>query len=174
MSVRTQAPIAVLLGLALAACQPQGGGSEATAAYDAPDFSTMNEAYDAAVNAGDAEAMGMLYAEDAVSMPPNAPSLVGRAAIVADAAEDFAGMEANLTSQYEGHHLMGDMVVEWGSYSFGATVGETGMEIQDDGKYVAIYQRQPDGSWQIVRDIWNSNSPIPGMEGEAESEGESE
>jgi ketosteroid isomerase-like protein len=32
---------------------------------------------------------------------------------------------------------------------------------------VAIWKLQPDGSWQIVRDIWNANTP-PAMGGESE------
>jgi ketosteroid isomerase-like protein len=127
----------------------------------------MNEAYAAATNAGDAEAMGMLYAVDAVSMPPNASSLVGRAAIVADAAEDFATMTANLSSSTEGHYLMGDMAVDWGTYLFTGALKDSDITFTQEGKYVAIWQLQPDGSWQIVRDIWNSNTP-PAMEGESE------
>jgi ketosteroid isomerase-like protein len=127
----------------------------------------MNEAYDAATNAGDAEAMGMLFAVDAVSMPPNASPLAGRAAIIADAAEDFAAMTVNLSSSSEGHYLMGDMAVDWGTYLFAGTLKDSGIAVTEEGKYVAIWKAQPDGSWQIVRDIWNSSIPFA-MEGEPE------
>lgn len=167
------ASFALIAGLTLAACQPRDTETAAESEYGMPDFAAMNEVYDAATNAGDAEAMGMLYAGDAVSMPPNASSLVGRAAIVADAAADFAIMTANLSSNTEGHYLMGDMAVDWGTYLFTGTVEDSDITITDDGKYVAIWKLQPDGSWQIVRDIWNSNTPLA-MEGEAAMEGESE
>lgn len=160
MRTCSTAPITLALGMLLAACQPQGSESEAAAdaEYDAPDFAAMNEAYGAAISSGDAEALGMLYAEEAVSMPPNEPSLVGRPAIVADAAENFAAMSSSLASQSEGSYLMDDLAVEWGTYSFSGTMVDSDVTVSQDGKYVAIYERQADGSWKIVRDIWNANA----------------
>ncbi|MEJ2338160.1 MAG: nuclear transport factor 2 family protein [Gemmatimonadales bacterium] len=173
MKTRFTAPFAIIAGLMLAACQPRDTETATESEYGMPDFAAMNEAYDAATNAGDAEAMGMLYAVDAVSMPPNAASLVGRAAIVADAAADFEIMTANLSSNTEGHYLMGDMAVDWGTYLFTGTFEDSDVTVTEEGKYVAIWKAQPDGSWQIVRDIWNSNTPAA-MEDEAPMEGESE
>ncbi len=91
-------------------------------------------------------------------MPPNEPPLVGRAAIVADAAEDFAAMSSSLTSQSEGSYVMGGLAVEWGTYSFSGTMVDSDVTVSEDGKYVAIFERQADGSWKIVRDIWNANA----------------
>jgi ketosteroid isomerase-like protein len=31
---------------------------------------------------------------------------------------------------------------------------------QESGKYVVILQKQPDGSWLVVVDIWNSDLPL--------------
>ena len=91
-------------------------------------------------------------------MPPNEPPLVGRAAIVADAAENFTAMSSSLTSHSEGSYVMGDLAVEWGTYSFSGTMVDSDVTVSQDGKYVAIYERQADGSWKIVRDIWNANA----------------
>lgn len=167
MRTRFTTSFALIAGLTLAACQPRDTDTAADAQYGTPDFALMNEAYAAATNAGDAEALGMLYAVDAVSMPPNAPSLVGRAAIIADAAENFAAMTANLNSSSEGHYLMGDMAIDWGTYLFAGTPKDSDITFEQEGKYVAIWKLQPDGSWQIVRDIWNSNTP-PAMGGQSE------
>ena len=43
--------------------------------------------------------------------------------------------------------------------------------IQDHGKFIEIRRKQPDGSWLISRDIFNSDLPLPSAEGE-HSEGE--
>ncbi len=167
MRIRFTTSFALIAGLTLAACQPRDTETAADVQVETPDFALMNEAYDAATNAGDAEAMGMLYAGDAVSMPPNASSLVGRAAIVADAAEDFVAMTSDLNSISEGHYLMGDLAVDWGTYRFTGALKDSDITFTQEGKYVAIWKLQPDGSWQIVRDIWNSNTP-PAVEGESE------
>lgn len=161
--------LALIVGLTVAACQPRAPETGADDDREAPDFAAMNEAYDAAMNAGDAAAMGMLYAVDAVSMPPNASPLIGRSAIVADAAQDLAAMVADLESRSEGHYLIGDMAVEWGTYRFAGMLRESDVTVTEEGKYVAIWKQQPDGSWQIVRDIWNSNSP-QAMEDENDAE----
>ncbi len=170
MRRHSTAPITLALGMLLAACQPQAETEAAAEAeYDAPDFAAMNEAYDAAISSGDTEAFGMFYAEDAVSMPPNEPPLVGRPAIVAYAAEDFAAMSGSLASQSEGSYVMGGVAVEWGTYSFSGAMVDSDVTVSEDGKYVAIWERQADGSWRIVRDIWNLNAaPQTAMDEEEE------
>jgi ketosteroid isomerase-like protein len=37
-----------------------------------------------------------------------------------------------------------------------ATFGET----TDKGKYVTIWRKQPDGSWKVVEDMFNSDIPM--------------
>jgi ketosteroid isomerase-like protein len=36
-----------------------------------------------------------------------------------------------------------------------------GREIKDKGKFVVVWKRQADGSWKIVRDVYNSDVPPP-------------
>ena len=38
-----------------------------------------------------------------------------------------------------------------------------GPAMQDNGKYVTIYQRKPADTWRMARDIWNSSNPPPKM-----------
>ena len=38
---------------------------------------------------------------------------------------------------------------------------------EESGKVIVIFQQQPDGSWLIVVEIWNSDQPLP--EGGAET-----
>jgi ketosteroid isomerase-like protein len=56
---------------------------------------------------------------------------------------------------------LGDTAYEVGSYTMklqpaGAAV------VNDNGKYVVIWNRQGDGSWKLAVDIWNSDLPMPG------------
>ena len=55
--------------------------------------------------------------------------------------------------------VSGDMAVARGVYQATLTPKAGGDNILVDGKYMTLLQRQPDGSWKIHRDIFNSNVP---------------
>jgi ketosteroid isomerase-like protein len=52
----------------------------------------------------------------------------------------------------------GDLAVETGTYEM-TVQPRTGPEVKDKAKYVVAWKRQADGSWKIMRDIFNSNVP---------------
>lgn len=111
------------------------------------------EAWEAGWKAGDAAAIAALYADGATLMPPGADPVTGQAAIQAfwQAALDSAdGMTSSLeTKEVQSY---GDMAVEIGSYVDTAADGSHA----GHGKWVAVWQKV-DGSWKIIRDIWNSS-----------------
>ena len=39
-----------------------------------------------------------------------------------------------------------------------------GKPVNDKGKYVSIWAKQPDGKWKVVVDMFNSDLPAPGTE----------
>jgi uncharacterized protein (TIGR02246 family) len=111
----------------------------------------MDQAWQAAYNAGDAAALAALYAEDAKLMAPGAEAVTGRAAIQALFAQDIArGSKNTLTT-----------VEVFGGGDFAIAVGgwvETGADgaHKDHGPYVTVYKRAG-GDWKIYRDTWNSS-----------------
>jgi ketosteroid isomerase-like protein len=38
----------------------------------------------------------------------------------------------------------------------------SGKPLRDRGKYVTVWRKQADGSWRVVRDVFNSDLPVPG------------
>jgi ketosteroid isomerase-like protein len=36
-----------------------------------------------------------------------------------------------------------------------------GNRVTSQEKWVAVYKKQPDGTWKCVVDIWNSDQPAP-------------
>ena len=52
MRIRFTTSFALIAGLTLAACQPRDTETAADVQVETPDFALMNEAYDAATNAG--------------------------------------------------------------------------------------------------------------------------
>jgi uncharacterized protein (TIGR02246 family) len=99
-----------------------------------------------------------LMTADAVFMPPNGTRQEGRDAVMAWVSE-FPEMTslAVTPTEIQGR---GDLAFVRGTYSF--TVVPPGMEpVSDRGNYMEIWQKQADGSWLILRDIWNSDQPLP-------------
>lgn len=104
-------------------------------------------------NAADAAAIASLYTDDAKVMPPGAEAVEGRAAIeeaLASVLEAAGGSQMAIKPVELMVH--GDVVIDVGSFVETAADGSH----KDHGKYMAVW-KQVDGSWKIVRDIWNSS-----------------
>jgi ketosteroid isomerase-like protein len=95
------------------------------------------------------------YTPDAVRMPPNQPSVVGRQAI-------RQWLEQLPPITHFAFHLVdlqgsGDLAYLRGSWSI--TAAPTGIApVSDSGKILVVLQRQPDGTWLRVVDAWNSDA----------------
>ena len=131
------------------------------------DVEAINEVREREISvasAGDIEGYLAISTDDAVVMPPNEPSVTGKEAI-RSWLQDFLNQFTiqNFTASSQEIVVAGDWAFE--RYSFNWTlVPKTGGEsIEDSGQCIHIYQRQPDGSWKIARDIWNSDNPPPGQ-----------
>jgi uncharacterized protein (TIGR02246 family) len=134
---------------------------EHTAEADRSAIDRVREAHVAALNQGDADAFAAVFSEDAVQMPPNEPANVGRDAIRAWAQGLMSLFGVQFSLSVEELRPAGDWAYERGAYTI-LLNPRAGGALQDRGKYITIYQRQPDGSWKTARDIWNSNRPAPG------------
>jgi ketosteroid isomerase-like protein len=88
-----------------------------------------------------------LIADDAVYMPPGIAPLVGRKAIEElFKAHPWEHLSENL-AEVDGR---GDLAFARGRWSItfkGAPVA---------GSYIEVWQKQPDGTWQIIRKVWNT------------------
>lgn len=117
--------------------------------------------WEAALNAGDIEAVAALYESDARLLPPNAEIAIG-----ADAVRDiFGGMiDAGLTGKLTSidTQVAGDYAYNVGSYTL-----EAGGAVVDTGKYMETWHRGDDGEWRYTNDIWNSDMPVASPGGNA-------
>jgi uncharacterized protein (TIGR02246 family) len=135
-------------------CQGPAGLSEA----DRTAIRHGDESYAKLMNAKDWKGVADLYAEDAIELPPNEAANQGRAAIQAslEAFPPFSNFQLQVL-EIEGR---GDLAYARGTYSL--TVTPAGAApIEDRGKYIEIWRKQADGSWKILRDIYNSDLPVP-------------
>jgi uncharacterized protein (TIGR02246 family) len=102
----------------------------------------------------DAAAIGLLYAEDGQVLPPSAPALDGREAIVTMWQSVLALPIASVQLQTIEVGVGEDSAWETGRYTMTGNDGRTA----EAGKYVVIWKHGEAG-WKIYRDIWNGNTP---------------
>jgi ketosteroid isomerase-like protein len=104
----------------------------------------------------DGPAMGSLYAENALLMPPGHAPLQGRAAIAEFLGNEAAGAKSAGVSlknkEVTGSGVAGDTAWISGTYD---VVDASGHAV-DSGNYLSVHQRV-DGRWLYVRDTWNSD-----------------
>ena len=143
----------VVLALSVVAIAPLPAQSTPRTQIDA-----ANSHFMTTFNRGDGAGVAQYYATDAVLMPPNAAAVHGRSGI-AELWGGFAKMGGtNLklhTTELVAH---GDMAHEMGTYSLDVKPAK-GAAMDDHGKYIVIWKRDPKAGWQLYRDIWNSDVP---------------
>jgi len=110
-----------------------------------------------AYNGGDATAVAALYAEDALLLPPGAPGVSGRPAILAFFTKDIANTKAAgavfVVDPKTDVGVSGRMGWESGTYR--ATVKGA---VVETGKFLSV-SRKKDGKWLYLRDTWNADAP---------------
>jgi uncharacterized protein (TIGR02246 family) len=159
---------AVLLGVlifgASSGCRPKAGPapqSDAPAAISPADetkIRSVDSAFAAAANAGDVAGIVAVYASDAALLAPNLPPQKGHDAIQAF----WSGLLDAYTVRFElGSDTIegrGDLAYNQGHYRFTAVPKAKGAPgSADEGKFVEILRKQPDGSWKYVVDMYSSN-----------------
>ena len=128
------------------------------------DLDDTRNAHVAALNANDADAWVACFAPDAVQMPPNDPPNIGTDDIRAWSREMLAAFRAEFSLDISEVELPCDTwAFERGTYTIALTPKAGGTPIRDTGTYMTIYRQQPDHSWLMARDIWNSNNALPGQ-----------
>ena len=143
---------AALIGLTGCASQQAPDQAAATAAIN-----DIWKEYSASLNAGDISRWVALWTEDGVQMPPDEPAVVGKERIRArnQGVADQFRFDIGITN--EEVRTAGDWAFARGTYRASLTPKQGGKPIPIDGKYMTILARQPNGSWKIHRDIFNSS-----------------
>jgi len=114
-----------------------------------------------AFNTGDVETILAQYAPDAEVMAPGNPRAVGHDAIRALVEKESAGMQAAGVSIVLNDDDKAAASGELGHHSGSYVVKDATGAVVDSGNYLAVMQRQADGKWLMIRDMWNSDNPPP-------------
>lgn len=157
--------IAYLSGLLLlaGACSPKPDAAAAATVPEAPaalsaaaldSVKAVDVAFAAGMNAKDTAAVMAVYADDALLMPPDSPTMSKAeagaviAGLIAGGASDMA---LNATTVYG----IGDLAYMVGTASF--KMGG----VSETVKYTEVLRRGADGKWRYVVDMFSSIAPPP-------------
>lgn len=137
----------------------QQGSSPTDAAAVRQAIESANAGLIAAMEKGDSTAAASFYDADAMTMPQGMDASVGRSDIQKMFGGFMSGVKIeNMKLQVHDVVASGDLAVETGHYEW-TMVPKKGKPIQDKGKYVVAWKKQPDGSWKLFRDIFNNDAP---------------
>ncbi len=113
-----------------------------------------------AATAGDGGAIAALYAPDAVLLPANEPVVKGEAVkqYWVSFTDNFSAPTEITTMTVDGR---GDLAYMVGTIRQTLTPKKAGAKPLPayDGKFMSVLKKQPDGSWKIIYDTWNENTP---------------
>ena len=161
LTTRAYVVIVCLIGI-LAAMQHaslgrQNEGADAVAVQTA--IENGNRAYLAALKGRDARRFAMLFAEDAISLPPSGPPIRGRADIEAAMSSAFERVVfLDGTMHTLELRLATESAVEIGSYRYAILADGVPEELQ--GRYLTIW-RPIGGAWKIAVDSSQPGAPVP-------------
>lgn len=150
--------VVLIAALALSSCtakQPDVG--EASKELRALDAELAQ-----AIDAKDAAAIAAFYADDAILMPTAEPIVRGKAAITEEWKQILAIPAFQNESKLGGVEVAsaGDLAYTYGSYR-SQLMGEDGNLTTEPGKWLTIWQKQPDGGWRIAVETYNTDIPPP-------------
>ena len=166
MAVFRPSAFLCLLGLAAGTgCRAQGSNDADTrvaapslSAADQASIRSADSAFMAAANAGDADGIAGVYAEDGSLLAPNLPPQKGRDAIRAFWGGFLDAYTVRFEVASDTIEGRGDLAYNQGHYRFTAVPKAKGVPgIADEGKFLEILKKQRDGSWKYVVDMYSSN-----------------
>ncbi len=144
--------LCVVAALALLMLSPASAGELKS------ELGAMFHKLDAAMLAGDVDAIVTFYADDAYVMPNYAGALDGRAALRAHMEQTFAaGIKFTAFSGKMKKVWESDgMIYAVGSYTLSISMPGMPQPVKDTGKAFTVLRRTK-GGFEIVYDIWNTD-----------------
>jgi len=113
--------------------------------------------FQVAFNDGDAAAVTQFYGENGRILPPGGDPVCGHDEIEAFF-KGFAAMRATVAFDLLTVYEAPDLCVAVGAFTMDLHPEGSPPQI-NEGKYIEVWTRRPDGGWLLVDDIFNSSLP---------------
>jgi len=144
----------------LAGCSQAPPPVADTREADAKAIRDLESASLKAWQAHDAEQVASFWAADADVMNPNMALVKGSAmpGVLKDMLAD-PNFSLDFTSTKVEVARSGDFGYTQGTYMTTMSDPKTKAKLSEKGKYVTVFQKQADGNWKAVEDIFNADAP---------------
>jgi uncharacterized protein (TIGR02246 family) len=119
---------------------------------------TILQAYEAALNGNDIDAILGLYGETPIFMPQHAPALVGRDAVRAGYTHVFDTIKLNVAFEVHEIQEAGDWAWARTSSSGHTQILAAGVEVTEGNNELFVFRREG-GAWRIHRYLFATNQP---------------
>jgi uncharacterized protein (TIGR02246 family) len=115
-----------------------------------------------AAQAHDLERTVSYWTDDVYMMPPGGPAMVGREALRHYVGGAFAIPDFSISwvTDHVWVAKSGDVAYAVGTDTIRLTSPD-GKPVVEHNKAVAVWRKEPDGSWKCAVDIWNAADPQP-------------
>jgi ketosteroid isomerase-like protein len=157
----------VLLLCLIFACQKQGKevakAPDANMEADVAALKALNDELVQLYNAEDFDRiMSVYYVENPIQMAPNVPVRRGKEAILLAYQEDSRlNIQHIGSSSIEDVRISGKLAVAWGMDTGTTTPRSGGDPVPYSLKWLNVFERQLDGTWRCLYEMWNDNNPLP-------------
>lgn len=160
--------IVLLLGIAASCLKQDGnavGKAKAGVEADVAAIKALITEWVRLYNAEDFQnVMSVFYAQNAIVMPPNAMACRTKEAILrmyrTDAELNIEHVETSLA---EDVRVSGNTAVAWGMDTGTTTPRSGGAPIPYSLKWLMVFERQSNGAWKCLYEMWNDNFPIANL-----------
>jgi ketosteroid isomerase-like protein len=157
----------VLLQCFTFACQKQGKevSKEPEVNVEA-DVAAIKASFDEWVQLSNAvdldRIMSIFYAENSIQMAPNESIRKGKEAILLGYQKNRELNDEHWDSSVvEDVRVSGDLAIAWGIDTGTTTPRSGGEPVKFNLKWLTVLERQSDGNWKWIYEIWNDNNPLP-------------
>lgn len=144
--------IAFVVALVVAGCSTTSTRTSDTSA-DLAAITAFNARYLKSINDGDIATLSSLTDDDHMMISPGRPPVAGKAAN--DAVNGRTFEQSKIVETWTPLETIIDrnLAYQRGTFTVDATPKAGGATRHVQGKFVRIYQRQPDRSWRMTRDV---------------------
>jgi ketosteroid isomerase-like protein len=134
-------------------CQNQESATRDLTNDDHTAIEATIEKYIKAVLDQDLKSLAQAYTVEGIRLEPNR-AVIGRKEIESLPKDENAQL-TNIDWKTESINGEGNFARWWGTFRSNVVIKPQGNEIIQEGKWLAVLRKQPDGTWLIESDIWN-------------------